>query len=145
PQDIRTAVLPNDYEYLGDGDVVRLHPAKKAIRALYRRKSRQNFFLLTERCNNYCLMCSQPPKKADDSWIIEEILSAIPLIDPTTPEIGFTGGEPTLLGDNLIRILRTAKNYLPHTALHILSNGRRFQDPVFTEKYASIDHHDMMV
>ena len=67
------------------------------------------------------------------------------MIDTDTGEIGFTGGEPTLLGDDLIRVLTTASNYLPRTSLHILSNGRRFADDAFTQAYAGIRHHDMMV
>ncbi len=34
---------------------------------------------------------------------------------------------------------------LPTTALHILSNGRRFVEPDFAQAYASISHHDSMV
>ena len=58
------------------------------VRTLYRRKSHHNHFLVTERCDNFCVMCSQPPKKINDDWIIDEILEAIPLIDPATTEIG---------------------------------------------------------
>jgi len=145
PESARAVVLPDSYDYLADGDILRVAPNRKAIRALYRRNSQHNFLLMTERCNNYCLMCSQPPKQIDDSWIVEEILQVLPLIDRGTPEIGFTGGEPTLLGDDFIRILQACKSWLPDTSVHILSNGRRFADFSFSEKYASIDHPDMMV
>jgi His-Xaa-Ser system radical SAM maturase HxsC len=141
----RTAVLPDEYKYLSDGDIVRLQPQARAIRVLYRKRSPHNTFLTTERCNHYCLMCSQPPRDVDDSWLVDEILQTLPLIDTDTGEIGFTGGEPTLLGGDLIRILATASNYLPRTSLHILSNGRRFADDTFTQAYAAIQHHDMMV
>ena len=128
-----------------DGDVLRLWPKDNRVRVLYRRNSFHNHFLLTERCNHYCLMCSQPPKNIDDSWIVDDVLATIPLIDPSTQEIGFTGGEPTLLGDELFRILRTMKSYLPNTAVHILSNGRLFAEPEFAKRYADIRHSDMMV
>jgi len=72
-------------------------------------------------------------------------LATIPLIDPSAQEIGFTGGEPTLLGDDLFRILRAMKSYLPQTAIHILSNGRLFADLEFVKRYADIRHFDMMV
>jgi His-Xaa-Ser system radical SAM maturase HxsC len=137
-------ILPDAFEYLGDGDVVRLWPGSGEIRVLYRRSSQFNHFLLTERCNHYCLMCSQPPKDIDDGWIVDDVLAAIPLIDPGAHEIGFTGGEPTLLGDDLFRILRAMKSWLPRTAVHILSNGRRFADLEFTKTYADIGHPDMM-
>ncbi len=137
--------LPEPYSYLADGDVIRFSPDNKSLRVLYRRNSLHNNFLVTERCNHYCLMCSQPPKNVDDSWIIQEILQTIPLIDPATKELGFTGGEPTLLGDDFIRVLQACKSYLPNTSIHILSNGRQFVDFAFAQKYAAIDHHDMMV
>lgn len=138
-------VLPSDYAYLTHGDVVRIEPRRKAIRVLYRRDSPHNTFLTTERCNHYCLMCSQPPREVDDSWIVGEILETIPLIDPETVEIGLSGGEPTLLGDDLFRILQTAKNYLPRTSIHILSNGRRFAHAEFAARYADVRHPDLMV
>jgi His-Xaa-Ser system radical SAM maturase HxsC len=145
PSQTKTMVLPDEFNYLADGDVLRLWPQSNAVRVLYRRNSCHNHFLLTERCNHYCLMCSQPPKNVDDSWIVDDVLAAIPLIDPSTQEIGFTGGEPTLLGDDFFRILQAMKSYLPHTAIHILSNGRLFAAPEFAKRYADIRHFDMMV
>jgi His-Xaa-Ser system radical SAM maturase HxsC len=145
PEGVRTMILPNAYAYIADGDIIRVVPRRGMVRVLFRRSSNHNSFLTTERCNNYCLMCSQPPKDADDSWIVDEILQTLPLIDPDTHEIGFSGGEPTLLGPDLFRILRACKTWLPRTAVHILSNGRRFADSQFTQEYANVDHPDMMV
>jgi His-Xaa-Ser system radical SAM maturase HxsC len=145
PSQTKTMVLPDELNYLADGDVLRLWPKSNGVRVLYRRNSFHNHFLLTERCNHYCLMCSQPPKNIDDSWIVDDVLAAIPLIDPSTQEIGFTGGEPTLLEDDFFRILRAMKSYLPHTAIHILSDGRLFAAPAFAKRYADIRHFDMMV
>lgn len=137
--------LDRTFDYLADGDVIRIEPSNKSFRVLYRVASPNNYFLVTERCNHYCLMCSQPPRNVDDSWLVNEILDTIPLISNETRELGFSGGEPTLLGDDFIKILRTCKNYLPNTAVHILSNGRKFADDSFVAKYAAIDHPDMMV
>jgi His-Xaa-Ser system radical SAM maturase HxsC len=137
--------LSEDFGYLANGDVVCLDTNDRRLAVLYRRESSQNSFLVTERCDNYCLMCSQPPKDVDDGWLIDEILEAIPLISPETKEIGFTGGEPTLLGDRLISVLKACKVHLPSTVIHVLSNGRRFSEPAFAEKWASVQHFDMMV
>jgi hypothetical protein len=38
-------------------------------------------------------MCSQPPKDVDDRWILDEIRQSLPLIDPATRALTFTGGE----------------------------------------------------
>lgn len=145
PAGTRAIILSEGFDYLADGDVMRVSPKTSGVRVLYRRASPHNHFLTTERCNHYCLMCSQPPKNVDDRWIVDDILATISLIDPATHEIGFTGGEPTLLGDDFFRILRLAKSYLPHTAIHILSNGRLFSNENFVRTYAEIQHPDMMI
>ena len=141
----RVILLDQNYEYLADRDVLRINPAKSSLRVLFRANSKSNSFLVTERCDNFCLMCSQPPRDIEDGWIAEEILEAIPLIEKSTQEIGFTGGEPTLLGERFLAILEKCKNYLPDTAIHILSNGRKFSDKAFTASYSKINHPDMMV
>lgn len=138
-------LLSDDLTYLGEGDVIRVNLGDGSFRVLFRRASRHNSILLTEQCNHYCLMCSQPPKNIDDSWILDEVRQLIKLIPQNTAEIGFTGGEPTLYGDQFIDLLELTKSYLPRTTIHILSNGRTFQDILYAKKYAAIDHHDMMI
>src|SRR5262245_40047475 len=56
-----TAILPDSAAYIGHGDIIRLLN-KGQYRVLYRTKARHHSVLLTERCNHYCLMCSQPPR-----------------------------------------------------------------------------------
>jgi His-Xaa-Ser system radical SAM maturase HxsC len=90
-------------------------------------------------------MCSQPPKAADDSWLLDEIESLIPLIPKDTRELVFTGGEPTTNRERFLKIIGLTKSYLPRTAIHILSNGRSFKDPVFAEKYAQVELPDAMI
>lgn len=137
-------ILPKEFGYLGDGDILRIDPGSGQIRVIFRQNSNQNSFLLTERCNHYCLMCSQPPRNVDDDWIVDETLEILRRLPASTQEIGFTGGEPTLLGDRLIELLRVAKNYLPETSLHVLSNGRAFVSPEFSAKVGSVGHQDLM-
>ena len=54
-----------------DGDVIAIQPSSLRFRTLYRRNSKHNSLLVTDRCNHYCLMCSQPPKDVDDRWILD--------------------------------------------------------------------------
>jgi His-Xaa-Ser system radical SAM maturase HxsC len=143
PNDATYTVLGNEFSYFGDNDVIALGNGR--VRSLFRANSVHNSILLTEQCNNYCLMCSQPPKQVDDLWLLEESIELIRLIPRKTVSLGITGGEPTLFGDGLINLLRLSKNWLPHTSLHLLSNGRAFANAYFAEKYAAIDHHDLMV
>jgi His-Xaa-Ser system radical SAM maturase HxsC len=131
-------------EYLSDGDVVRIAP-NGTVHTLFRRNSPHNTILATERCNSLCLMCSQPPREIDDSFRAAEILRLIDLIDPSCEEVGISGGEPTLLGEDFLRIVAKFEEKLPHTALHILTNGRRLKDSTFAERLAAIDHPDLML
>jgi His-Xaa-Ser system radical SAM maturase HxsC len=145
PSGVPTAILPDEFDYLADGDVVRLEPSRGGLRTLFRKSSAYNHFMLTERCNNYCLMCSQPPRAVDDGWIVDEVLEALPLIDRGAAEIGFTGGEPSLLGERFIELVQATGSHLPNTALHILSNGRLFGTGTLARDLAAVRHHDLMM
>ena len=133
-----------DFSYVDNQDIIKVYD-DGYVAVLFRANSNHNSFLVTEQCNHYCLMCSQPPKKRDDSFLLDEIKQAIPLIPKWTSEIGFTGGEPTVFGDRFLELLKLSKSYLPSTSVHILSNGRKFADHDFVRKYRDINHHDMMV
>ena len=137
--------LPQALSYLSEGDVVRVVPDVGEVSVLYRRQSPHNAMLLTERCNSRCVMCSQPPKAADDSFLVDVWLEAVPLMDPSTVELGISGGEPPLLGDKFIELLRACKEHLPKTALHVLSNGRLFNYLSFAREVAQVGCEDLMV
>ncbi len=131
-------------EHLSDGDVISISPSG-FVRILYRRQSPHNFILLTEQCNSFCLMCSQPPREIDDFDRIQEHLRLIDLIDPETKELGITGGEPTLFRDDFLRLIDHCKTKLPDTALHVLTNGRLFFYKEFAHRLARVGHPDIML
>jgi His-Xaa-Ser system radical SAM maturase HxsC len=118
--------LPEELIYLSEGDVVRVNPRQRELWVMYRSSSASNAMLLTERCNSWCVMCSQPPRPDDDSELLNAWMDAIPLMDPATDDLGITGGEPTLLGDRFLALVAKCRLHLPDTALHVLSNGRLF-------------------
>ena len=132
--------LGNEFAYLNDGDIVKLDFKNKRINTLFRVNSEHNTLLLTERCNHFCLMCSQPPKNTDDSWLLKDAFDLISLIPESTKNIGFSGGEPTLYGDDLIRLVLHANTQLPNTSIDILSNGRAFSDSTYAKKFADVNH-----
>ena len=137
--------LPERFDYLSADDVLRLSPSGERINVLWRHDSLQNSVLLTERCDHYCLMCSQPPKSANDDALLEDAFELVRLLPPHTREIGFTGGEPTLYGDQLIKLLRLCRNLIPDAAVHVLSNGRRFSNLDFATSWANIANPNLMV
>jgi His-Xaa-Ser system radical SAM maturase HxsC len=133
-----------DASHLADGDVVSVYP-DGVVRTLYRRESESNTLFATERCNSFCLMCSQPPRKVQDDWRVEEMLSTIDLADSGTTELGVSGGEPTLLGDGFLRVVQRAKDRLPSTGVHVLTNGRLFRYQKLADKLGEICHPDLML
>ena len=137
--------LAPELDYLKDHDVIKFLPANSAINVLYRKEANSNSFLVTERCNSFCIMCSQPPRDIDDRYLVDDMLTALPLVHPDTPEIGITEGEPTLWGDDFIRLIQASKTHLPRTALHILSNGRNFKNLELAAKVAQVKHPDLMI
>jgi His-Xaa-Ser system radical SAM maturase HxsC len=136
--------LPSQYGYLADGDVLGYQPTARRFRTLYRRSSAHNSFLVTERCNHYCLMCSQPPRNVDDRWILDEIKAALPLVDPATKSFAFTGGEPLLEWRAFIEVLQQCRDQLPKTAIHVLTNGRAFADTTVVSAWANVGHPNLM-
>lgn len=144
PEGVSFTKLGHEFDYLGNDDVIHIGEDGN-VRSLYRASSQHNSILLTEQCDHYCLMCAQPPKQIDDSWILEETRNLILLIPKYTQSLGITGGEPTLFGDGLLKIIMLCKNWLPYTSLHLLSHGRAFSDLGFSKKYAEINHPDLMV
>ncbi|UFW46266.1 MULTISPECIES: His-Xaa-Ser system radical SAM maturase HxsC [Bradyrhizobium] len=121
-------------EVLGPGDAARVHGSGQ-INILFRRGANANTLFVTERCNSLCLMCSQPPRDVDDGWRVAELIDLLPLLDPELDVLGVTGGEPTLLGPDLIRLLTQARMLLPNTHLHVLTNGRAFSNRAFPDRF----------
>jgi His-Xaa-Ser system radical SAM maturase HxsC len=142
--DLPATKVGEELSYLSDGDVVLMTPSGR-ISVLYRKSSRHNTILSTERCNSLCLMCSQPPQPEDDSYRVPQILRLLDLIDTGCVELGVSGGEPLLLGDGFFSIVEKCKRLLPSTALHVLTNGRLFKDPTLAKRLGDIAHPDIML
>lgn len=145
PTDLPWVSLPPILDHLEGGDAVSISERGDYVRVMWRHRSRQNSVLLTERCDHYCLMCSQPPKQGPDDWLLRHAFELVRLLPRTTRDINFTGGEPTIYGLGFVELMRLCKSLLPFAAVHILSNGRRFEDWAFAAAYASVRNPQMMV
>lgn len=137
--------VPPSLDYLAPGDIVRVDPAFGQLNVLFRASTRFNALLVTERCNSNCVMCSQPPRDKNDSFLIDVYRTAMRLMPASTPELCITGGEPTLLGEGFFELVEDAKTLLPDTALHVLTNGRSFAYLPLAQRLAAIDHSDLML
>ncbi|MDC3386018.1 His-Xaa-Ser system radical SAM maturase HxsC [Gammaproteobacteria bacterium] len=136
-------ILKDHFKYFEEGDIVKID-ASGRVNSLFRKKSKHNTILLTERCNHKCIMCSQPPKEKDDSWLLQQTMDLIEIIPKDTINLGYSGGEPTLYGDDFIKLLDKTKRYLPNTGIDVLTNGRSFSNRDFAQKIAKINHPNCM-
>ena len=142
--DARIITVPPKFSYLDSDDILGIHSKSGKFRSLFRSNSRHNSFLVTERCNNYCLMCSQPPKDIDDRWILDEIKESLPLIDKGTRTLTFTGGEPLSDWREFIGVLAECRDQLANTAIQVLTNGRAFANSEIVNAWRDIQHPSLI-
>jgi His-Xaa-Ser system radical SAM maturase HxsC len=128
---------------LNEGDVVLITP-DGTVSVLYEIKSLHNAIMVTERCNHRCIMCPQPPI-AQENDKTDFNLKLLSLYDKNTQEVGITGGEPTLIGDNLFVLIEYIKKHLPKASISLLSNGVKFADYKYAQKLALTMHHDLQI
>lgn len=99
--------------------------------------SNDNALFVTGQCNNCCIMCAQPPSQKDDlDFQMEKNLALVSAAPLELKSIGITGGEPTLLGGRLFSLIGHIRTSLPDTEIHLLTNGRIFQDIHFVRHLA---------
>jgi His-Xaa-Ser system radical SAM maturase HxsC len=108
-----------------DGDIVLVQPQAGRAERLLRAGSRHNSLLVTERCDQLCVMCSQPPKKTHHDRF--NLLERACLLAEPHSLIGVTGGEPTLYKEQLLAMVERVLGARPDLEFHILSNGQHFE------------------
>lgn len=135
--------IVNDIDGFSEGDIVVINKQGEIV-FVYEINSNHNVLMATERCNHRCVMCPQPPvlQEKDKTPFNLKLIS---LFDRKTQEIGITGGEPTLIGDNLFTLINHIKRNLPKTAISILSNGVKFAEREYAMKLAKCKHKDLQI
>lgn len=117
-----------DSGLLKDDDVITVLTAQDRVQVNFRKTDQHHTVFLTNRCNSNCLMCSQPPTRQNDSWLIEEAKAIAKHLSFTPDVIGFTGGEPLLLGRELRKVLDHFIAYHSSSHFEILTNGQLLSD-----------------
>jgi len=106
------------------GDILLVDPGRGVAHRLIRAGSPHNSFLVTERCDQLCVMCSQPPKEHHADLFSFFIQAA--LLAPRGITIGITGGEPTIYKEQLLAFLRRVLAARPDLNFHVLTNAQHF-------------------
>lgn len=120
-------------------DVLLIPPGGRAAHRLIRASSAHNTLLVTEQCDQACVMCSQPPKKHHHD-LFESLLEAI-LLAPTDAVIGISGGEPLLHKRRVFEMLLASRSLRPDIHFHALTNAQHFEEtdiPIMSELGAAV-------
>lgn len=122
---------------LDEGDCVRVGK-DGIITVVWEKKAPTNSLLLTEMCDCRCLMCPQPPKGHDRTLteISKHILNLVKI--ETNQILCLTGGEPTLLKEDLFDILGVINKRHPKSTVMMLTNGKSFANFEFTKRFVSL-------
>ncbi|MDO1583608.1 His-Xaa-Ser system radical SAM maturase HxsC [Rhizobium oryzicola] len=117
-----------------DQDVIMLVPGQASARRLIRGDSNHNTLLVTEQCDQLCIMCSQPPKKHHIDLFPQ--LHAAASLAPQGAYIGISGGEPLLHKRALFEMLLSLSRQRSDLKFHVLTNGQHFdtQDRALIEE-----------
>lgn len=115
------------------GDILTPIPDRDALLIFYREADQHHSIQLTNRCNSYCLMCSQPPTSQDDDWMVQEAFEIIRHINVSPAVLGFSGGEPLLLRNRLRELLDETRARHPSSNIDVLTNGRLLADKGLSE------------
>lgn len=130
-------------EAVREGDIVSLDMLSGDFEIVYEKDSIHNSIVAHTDCNCRCIMCPQCLSEYS-SDILWNNLKMIRLIDQEIMALGITGGEPTLLGDGLLILLRECKKRLPRTQIQILTNGILFKNTEYVRKIARVGINNLV-
>ena len=108
------------------GDVLLVLPRQRTAHRLIRSASKHNTLLITEQCDQLCVMCSQPPKTQHQD-MLGVFASAIQLA-PVDAVIGLSGGEPLLHKRHLFELIGNALSRRSDLSFHVLTNAQHFEE-----------------
>ncbi len=108
-----------------DGDILLVVPQRRIAHRLIRARSLHNTFLVTEQCDQLCVMCSQPPKSHHVNLF--PYFERAAMLAPHGAVIGLSGGEPTLHKGELFAFLARVLERRPDLQFHVLTNAQHVE------------------
>ena len=110
------------------------------IYRMYRADSNSNVIFSTNHCNSNCIMCPEGENERNrfEENNLERILKYVELIPEYTESLCITGGEPTLLKYDLLKVLKKCQEKFEFTRFLMLSNGRAFSSKKYAELFKEV-------
>lgn len=102
---------------------------------------------VTNQCNSNCIMCPDSVKlrTRPNEVTMENLLEQIGEINPEVEHVDITGGEPTLLKEQLPELIEAVFRQAPDAEVLMLSNGRSFAARGYTEQFAAFAHRRLKI
>lgn len=131
----------DDYEKerFHHGDVIEIDDSERIIK-LHDASDPSALVFITNQCNSNCIMCpdSEYRRMKESTITTDFLLEYISLLPSDLLHIDVTGGEPTLLKYDLVRVLRAILDQTENADIQMLTNGRSFADNTYTELFRSV-------
>ena len=102
---------------------------------------------VTNQCNSNCIMCPDSVKlrTRPNEVTRENLLEKIGEINPEAEHVDITGGEPTLLKEQLPELIEAVFRQAPDAEVLMLSNGRSFAAGGYTEQFSAFAHRRLKI
>lgn len=102
---------------------------------------------VTNQCNSNCIMCPDSVKLRTRPNVVtrENLLEQISEINPEAEHVDITGGEPTLLKEQLPELIEAVFRQAPDAEVLMLSNGRSFAAGGYTERFSAFAHRRLKI
>lgn len=102
---------------------------------------------VTNKCNSNCIMCPDTiHSRQKNNDIKLSFLQEYLLLLPTDlPFLDITGGEPTLLKNDLLTLIDIAIDHFERVSIMLLSNGRAFADKNYSHTFYKYKNENMVI
>lgn len=145
PSEFRDNLIKNNIKFItgiscenvNTGDVIEINSKRNSFKTLYKINSLDNIILTTNQCNNNCIMCpdSNGIRESRKNADINKLKLLVNLMDSKTKFVCITGGEPTLLKQDLFDLLEVCRKKLNNAEFIMLTNGRTFYYENYTRQF----------
>ncbi len=117
------------------------------IRVLHRGDEEHVTLFLTNKCNSNCIMCpdSEGLRKRENDINIERVYEFIDVLPENIFTFDITGGEPTLLRQDLYFLIYRIFCRFPEASLMLITNGRAFYDKNYALSFKKLTGRNFRV
>jgi len=128
-----------EIESFHHGDVIEIDDSMRIIK-LHDASEPSALVFITNQCNSNCIMCpdSEARRMKENTITTDFLMEYITLLPSDLMHVDVTGGEPTLLKYDLVRVLEALLKQTEIADIQMLTNGRSFAVDSYTKQFQSV-------